>query len=355
MTQHLQNVQRSITRRRWWFVGVLVALVVVIWPILLTWTGSPPEWTGFGPISGAPNSAHISLLQPAKTLWDWLQLLAALLVPVVVGFAGLSFTRKQSQTERKIADDRLQEERRLADDRQREAALETYFDRVSQLLLDEGTRGLAHESYVQAVARARTVTTIRRLDGERNGSLLRFLRESHLMDLHGAPIDLGGADLTGAHLSNTDLSGVNLNGTILSGADLRNANLSGTTLSEADLSGATLSGANLTTANLVEAILIGADLRAAYLREANASGANLREANLSGATLINADLSGASLRGANLCGANLIGANLSGANLKDANLDGAEMRGAILHGANLTEAYLSKAIALAEQLAEVVS
>jgi uncharacterized protein YjbI with pentapeptide repeats len=354
MMQHPQNVIRSITRRRWWFVGVLVALAVA-WPILLLWTGSPPDWTGFGPVGGVPNSTHISLVQPAKTLWDWLQLLSALLIPVVVGVAGLSFTRKQSQTERKIADDRLLEERRLADDRQREAALETYFDRVSQLLLDEGTRGHAHESHVQAVARARTVTTIRRLDGERNGLLLRFLRESHLLDLHGAPIDLGGADLAGAHLGNTDLSGVNLSGTILSGADLRNATLSGTILSEADLSGATLSGANLTTANLIEAILIGADLRAAYLREANASGANLREANMSGATLINADLSGASLHGADLRGANLIGANLSGANLKDANLDGAEMREAILHGANLTDAYLSKAIALAEQLAEVVS
>jgi uncharacterized protein YjbI with pentapeptide repeats len=355
MMQHLQRLLRSITTRRWWFVGVLVALVVVVWPILLTWTGSPPEWTGFGPISGAPNSTHISLVQPAKTLWDWLQLLSALLVPVVVGFAGLSFTRKQSQTERKIAEDRLLEERRLADDRQREAALETYFDRVSQLLLDEGTRGHAHESHVQAVARARTVTTMRRLDGERNGSLLRFLRESHLMDVHGAPIDLSGADLTGAHLGNTDLSGINLSGATLSGADLCNANLSGTTLNEADLSGATLSSANLATAKLVEAILIGADLGAAYLREANLSGVNLREATLSGATLINADLTGASLRGANLRGANLIGANLSGANLKDANLDGAEMRGAILHGANLAEAYLSKAIALAEQLAEVVS
>jgi hypothetical protein len=87
-------------------VGVLVALVVVTWLILLLWTGSPPDWTGFGPVSGAPNSTHISLVQPAKTFWDWLQLLSALLIPVVVGFAGLSFTRKQSQTERKIADDR---------------------------------------------------------------------------------------------------------------------------------------------------------------------------------------------------------------------------------------------------------
>ena len=210
---------------------------MVAWPILLTWIASPPEWTGFGPVPGAPNSAHISLVLPAKTLWDWLQLLSALLVPVVVGFAGLSFTRRQSQTERKIADDRLQEERRLADDRQREAALQTYFDRVSQLLLDEGTRSLTHESHVQAVARARTVTTIRRLDGERNGLLLRFLRESHLMELHDAPIDLSGADLAGANLCNTDLSGVNLSETILSGADLRSATLNGTTLSEADLSG----------------------------------------------------------------------------------------------------------------------
>jgi uncharacterized protein YjbI with pentapeptide repeats len=353
----MQRLRRFIIqskKRTLWIVLALVTLLVV-WSILLplAQTGSAPEWTGFGPIISLPRYPHISvigLVQPAKTLWDWLQLLAALLIPVVVAYAGLSFTRQQSQTERKIADDRLLEERRIADDRQRDATLETYFGRVSQLVLDEGTRGLKHEPDVQAVARAWTVTTLRRLDAERNAFLLRFLRESHLMDLHDAPIDLSEADLSRTHLRKADLSGAYLRGANLSGANLREADLSGADLAGADLGQADLIEAQLTRARLVEAHLASANLRGAYLREADLSEANLREATLHGATLISADLSGANLREANLVEASLIGANLCGAYLR-----GADLRGAELRGADLTEADLSRARVSDEQLAEAAS
>lgn len=158
MMRRLQSRFPAVVKRGPWAALALaaLALAVMVWSIVipLARTGSPPGWTGFGPNPGLSAYPHLSLAEPAKTLWDWLQLLAALLIPVVVAYAGLSFTRRQSQTERKIADDRLREERRIADERQREIVLETYFDRVSQLLLDEGVRGLKDDPGVQAVARA---------------------------------------------------------------------------------------------------------------------------------------------------------------------------------------------------------
>ncbi len=87
--------------------------------------------------------------------------------------------------------------------------------------------------------------------------------------------------------------------------DLRGADLRGANLSDADLRGADLRGANLSDADLR-----GADLRGADLRGANLSDADLRGADLRGANLSDADLRGADLRGADLSGTNLRGANL---------------------------------------------
>src|SRR5438270_4873795 len=110
----MQRLRRFIiqSKKRALWIGLALVTLLVVWSILLplAQTGTAPDWTGFGPALSLPRYPHISVIglaQPAKTLWDWLQLLAALLIPVVVAYAGLSFTRQQSQTERKIADDRL--------------------------------------------------------------------------------------------------------------------------------------------------------------------------------------------------------------------------------------------------------
>jgi hypothetical protein len=55
-------------------IGSGVALVVVI--VLLAIGGASLGWTGFGD----------------KTLWDWVQLLSALAIPVVLAAAGFWFT-----------------------------------------------------------------------------------------------------------------------------------------------------------------------------------------------------------------------------------------------------------------------
>ncbi len=220
------------------------------------------SWTGFGD----------------KKLWDWLHLL---IVPTVLGSALLWFNFSQSNSEQEIAVERT-----------REDALQAYLDRMSELLLDRKLGESAPQSEVREVARARTLTVLRRLDGERKGILLRFLRESELIVGPGAVVDLGGADLQGAYLHSAQLSL----------ADLGDANLRGAVLWFADLSGADLKGADLT----------GAQLWFANLKDADLTGANLTEAELTGA-----DLKGANLAWANLKLADLKGADLSRANLKD--------------------------------------
>src|SRR6266516_6436021 len=107
-------------------------------------------------------------------------------------------------------------------------------------------------------------------------------------------IELRGADLSGANLSEIEIGGVFMPDdedqdndfgkllpiTELSCANLSIANLVRINLSYANLRGADLSRANLQGANLTKAILSKADLTGAFLSDANLTGAYLHEAAL---------------------------------------------------------------------------
>ncbi len=123
---------------------------------------------------------------------------------------------------------------------------------------------------VRDVARARTLTVLRGLDGNRKAALLRFLYEADLINKDKRVINLDGA-----YLSQANLRGAYLNGADLSHADLSQANLRRAYLMVANLSQADLSQANLSGAYLMVAILSQADLSGAYLSQANLSGAYL--------------------------------------------------------------------------------
>jgi uncharacterized protein YjbI with pentapeptide repeats len=227
-----------------------------------------------------------------KTLWDWLGLLAALAIPVVVGFGAAWFTVQQGKVSA-----------RENTDNQRETALQAYIDKMSELLLEKKLRVSAEDDEVRKIARARTLTILPRLDAKRKRSVLQFLHESGLIFTKDNPIvDLSGADLSNANLVKADLSGAYLPRVDLSNANLHEALVVNAYLVEADLS---------------RASLYAADLRFARLDEANLSGTDLR------ATLNHADLRGADRNGADLRGATLVEANLSGASLSKADLKNA--------------------------------
>ena len=395
-------------------VGVGV-LVVVYWAFQ---PQSAPAETGF--FYNVPTPGQ----QLTRTLWDWLGLLVVPLA-VAVGAAFISFIQKRTELDiaekarkedREIARQARESEQQIATDRLRQATLESYYDRMTALLIDHKLRNSAEDSEARSIARARTMAVGKGLDGERKGQLLAFLKVSGLIEKDKPIIDLRRVDLselvlawadlsqvdlnkvnlTGAHLLGTLLGGANLRDTILNHANLRGAGLSGADLynvdlREADLRGATLSeanlyGANLYRANLGGSNLSGVDLRHAILVEANLSNANLNNADLTWADLSEAkidastkmsdkwrlvweivnrganhrNLYGVELRQANLMGASLNQANLgkailSEANLFGANLSGADLSGADLSGADLFEANLFGADLSGADLARAVN
>jgi uncharacterized protein YjbI with pentapeptide repeats len=192
-----------------------------------------------------------------KTLWDRLQLLGVLAIPVAVALGTLWFTTKQSQvssSENK--------------DNQRETALQAYFDKISDLLIANHLDESAGNEQIREITRLRTLTVLRRFDAERKGSVLMFLHESGLISKDKCILDLRSADLRNAYLG-----GANMGGTRLSSVNLSNAILNLADLHRADLSYADLSHALLSYANLSRAKLNGADLSGAVLGTANLSGA----------------------------------------------------------------------------------
>jgi uncharacterized protein YjbI with pentapeptide repeats len=244
----------------------IIGLVVYHWVTGIPW----PEWTGFSNYIGKINKDD-----RGKTLWDWMGLL---IIPLVLAFGAYWLNKAEKANELKIAEQRNKSDQEIAIDRQREQALQTYIDKMTELLLDKSLRESKINDEVRVVARTRTLTTLRFLDSMRKGILLRFLFEAGLIDTDKTIVSLESANLVGAFLL----------------------------------------GVNLWGADLTEADLGGVNLEGAYLPDANLRLANLVHANLEYASLNNTHLEGACLEYADLKGANLEGAHLESADLKNA-------------------------------------
>ena len=235
------------------------------------------------------------------TVRNWLELLV---VPLVLLGIGLLFQIQQSEVEER----RLEAAQHIEEQRAQDEALQTYLEQMGQMLLDKDRplRQSKEGDEVQLLARARTVTILRRLDSARNRDILQFLREARLVPSNKYHIQEHIVRLDNSNLSKADLRGANLDsfdlhGTNLSGADLRDARLPWSYLRYAKLNGAKLRGADLRG----DPDQSGDDADLSY--------ADLSDANLSEADLSYDNLSSANLQGANLTDAVLIGANLSNA------------------------------------------
>jgi uncharacterized protein YjbI with pentapeptide repeats len=244
-----------------------------------------------------------------KKLWDWLQLLSALAIPVVLTVAGFWYTSQQQRHQQHIENQRAAAEQDIEERRAQDAALQAYLDQMSALMLQNNLRDSEEDSEARRLARARTLTVLGRLDPHRKRTVVRFLYESALIQEGDPIVNLATADLRAADLSLDDLRAADLGEAILRGADLKTADLRDANLRSADLSNADLSNADLSDADLRFAKLVNADL-------------------CCNADLSNADLSNAKLRSADLGRAYLSYANLSYADLSHADLSNADLRGA---------------------------
>lgn len=303
------------------FVGVLIFAVIVF--------SKQCDWTGFTQCTYPAQTAVT--FRPAKTLWDWLDLL---IVPVVLIATGALLTHAQKAREKRLAERKKEGERDLARDQQREDALQNYFDRLTDLLVAGKLRHIKgdlpagsdneNELRVNLGISSRTLAVLRRLDGDRKGYLVQFLSDLRLIDVEKHVLWLTGADLRKAALSrhslwrcrlekadleDADLSAANLDQAVLTQANLRGAkltdvSLTGTTLKEANLSGQTLNNLTLVGCFADQLILTDATIdnvkfiRRDAQRDKKEERCSLSYANFDGATLRNVSFSGCSLRSA---------------------------------------------------------
>jgi len=106
-----------------------------------------------------------------KTLWDFLELA---IIPISLAIAGLLFTKVEKERDREREDQRSQE-----------IALHSYFDKISELIISNDLQNTEEGNPVRTIARARTLSILKRLDE----SLFRFVARSG--KLQGLP---GGRD-----------------------------------------------------------------------------------------------------------------------------------------------------------------
>ncbi len=249
-----------------------------------------------------------------KTLWDWMQLL---IIPVILAVGAFFLNRSERKTEREIAKDRQQEQ-----------ALQSYLDQMTELLLEKDL-GNTENLEIRLVAKTRTLTVLRGLDGQRKRYVLQFLRDARLIGgifegRQKSPVfDLAGADLSYADLRDADLSSVNLEKANLQHADLRGVRTFETHFIDADMRYANLQGANphmsyfyrtdLSNANMRDAIFWDLVLKETKLQFADLRGADFRHS----AGLLDVDLTGANLKGAKIPEQHLTAKFLKGATMPD--------------------------------------
>ncbi len=203
---------------RWWqnrnlqlitlATGVIVILIIA---------GYWVEGTGFGGYTttsttteATPQGSRVTVTeqyQRGKTLWDWMDLLIA---PAILAIGTTLLTwftreRRNEEAERRkleaVAAQQVQRERETAVENQREAALQTYLDRLSELLIHQALVESAPDSNVRAIAMARTLSTLSALDPARRAIVVHFLYDAQLILTGKVIISLEKANLEGVFLT----------------------------------------------------------------------------------------------------------------------------------------------------------
>lgn len=294
------------------FISVSTLIVLLAFFTVDGFVNGWEPWTGFGQATYQQNQGE--LLRPARTLWDWMELL---IVPIVLTIGAFLL----QQTEKRISDQAIEGksrvDREIAHERNQEEIFDNYLKTIFGTLgeISQGALSDALLNTRKQELQVRTLVTVRRLDSKRNKMLFRLLRDLKLVGLSGDQdyISFVDADLEGSNLEGVDLTELNFEGANLRAANLRHTILQSSNMQKVDLTDADLTGADLVSTQLQEA----------KLRRANLSRANLRNANLQKAKMRQAILVNADLKEADLNGANLVAAVLDNANLQETKLRGA--------------------------------
>ena len=110
----------------------LAIAVAVLALAIFAWFGyrSRWSWTGLPADPGDPATGRPST--PAKTFWDWLQLL---IVPLVLAVAAFGLNAAQAVRDRRSEQSQVERELKVARDEGQERSLHSYVARMSELIL----------------------------------------------------------------------------------------------------------------------------------------------------------------------------------------------------------------------------
>ncbi len=133
--------------------GVVVLLMFILFIFLAYRFGW--DWTGFNSgtsqitiTSTSKGNYTATASQSSKSLWDWLQLLAVLAIPIVVPLGAAWYTSRQE----KVRD-------RENSDNQRETLLLSYIDKMSELMLVRHLQHSRPEQEASKIARVKNTNS----------------------------------------------------------------------------------------------------------------------------------------------------------------------------------------------------
>ncbi|MEJ7678531.1 MAG: pentapeptide repeat-containing protein [Segetibacter sp.] len=165
---------------------------------------------------------------------------------------------KKKREEERAASQKKREED-IAAEIEYENAFQIYLKNLSDLLLNHNLLNSSEGDIVRSLAFTRTKTTVRVLDGERRGRVIRFLYDTSLINTDKQIIRTDDLDLYGANMI---------------GFHFKNANLSNTFLDNSDFRGAVMGNVDFTNSTLKKAILRDAKFETAVLKGINLEGAS---------------------------------------------------------------------------------
>lgn len=246
----------------------LLLLSLICYIGYLVFLPEPPKWSGFGESIKNPN------IEPAKTLFDWLDLL---IIPLSLGLLGWLYKEAEKTKTMKTEQERARNE-----------TLNSFINVMTDLLQNQNLSNNP-SSQIRAIAKTRINMALSNLDGARKGQVLQFLFESELIKIT-PKLRLIGANFNDSILDQIVLYDSEIRGVNFKNASIKNANLNGIVFNSSNFEGANLSGSLVVSADFGYTNLTGCKLKNMDLTSVDFEGANLSNANLKGSKIKQAQL-----------------------------------------------------------------
>src|SRR5260370_13071210 len=118
-----------------------------------------------------------------KTIWDFIQLLGVIAIPIVVVVASNAFGSQLNQVNLRVSEQQYQTNIQIATNQQEDPTLATYLDTMTNLMLNNSLLHSKPGDEERIIARVHSLTALKRLDPTRKAIVLHFLCEPALLPI----------------------------------------------------------------------------------------------------------------------------------------------------------------------------